>query len=199
MFECNKCESFGLKFKRNYQPDQFIEGHLDSKIWIIGLNPAEETDWTDPTRTVEDLKSYLNTVAKIPPYFKNFEKVSSKLFNGFCEKGGTAHTDLVKCSSKSWPPKGLSGKETSKIIENCKPYLLSQLNRCTPKIIVCNGAPVCSLILDILPPQKNITHEETNYITEVEGKEIRIILSGFVGRLDNYSRRRLGLEIERFM
>ena len=38
---CNKCAEYGLKFKRQYNPDEFLEGKPNSLIWIIGLNPKK--------------------------------------------------------------------------------------------------------------------------------------------------------------
>lgn len=39
---CNKCAEYGLKFKREYNPDEFLEGKPNSLIWIIGLNPKKD-------------------------------------------------------------------------------------------------------------------------------------------------------------
>jgi len=104
MKECNKCKAFGLGFKRNYLPQEFIEGKTNSKIWIIGLNPAAEMNWEDSMRDADDLSIAFEDKSKLPSYFKNFEKVSPVLFNLFGKENGVAHTDLVKCSSKKWPP-----------------------------------------------------------------------------------------------
>lgn len=37
---------------------------------------------------------------------------------------------------------------------------------------------------------------ETAYKSNIYGTEVIVILSGFIGRIDDYSKRRLGYEIE---
>ena len=35
---------------------------------------------------------------------------------------------------------------------------------------------------------------ETSYWTEFEGQLVCVVLSGYIGRIDNYSKRRLGMD-----
>ena len=79
MNECMKCQEYGLRFKRNYQPVEFIEGKKDSIVWIVGLNPAAAQDWVD-SRTPEDLEKYFDDFQTIHSYFKDFKSVSESVF-----------------------------------------------------------------------------------------------------------------------
>ncbi|MDP9360687.1 MAG: hypothetical protein M3P29_04460 [Acidobacteriota bacterium] len=196
MYECNKCKAFGLRFERAYRPEEAIEGNRKAKVWIIGLNPALDPDWID-TRTVEHLQQYFDEPNAIHSYFHDFKKVSRLLFDQFGKSGGTAHTDLVKCSNKGWPPAETTRKGRDTIVRNCEVYLLDQLRQFKPAMIVCNGSDVSSAIKRLLPPVGSATAElETSYFAEIDGHRICVVLAGFIGRIDNYAKRRLGREIE---
>jgi uracil-DNA glycosylase family 4 len=198
MFVCNKCSELGLKFNRRYKPEDFLEGKPSSKIWIIGLNPANKVDWQDIERAKSDLPEYFKNLDRVHPYFKNFKKVSPKLFDLFGQELGVAHTDLIKCSSEKWPPENCKGKKAQTVIANCKPYLLEQIKIHKPSLIICNGAPVSHEIQMALPMSKKIS--DTAYESKIDkNTTITVILSGFIGRIDNFSKRRLGYEIEGLM
>ena len=148
---------------------------------------------------------------KMHPYFNDFKKVSSKLFDMLGKEKGVAHTDIVKCVSRNFPSD--KDPKQKRIIENCKPFLEKQLVEKYPKMIICNGNAVVRLISDIIKPPnlfdqlhariktgaKLISEPMTSYIGKLESREIIVILSGFIGRIDNLSKRRLGLEIEQYM
>lgn len=198
LFSCNNCQTMGMRFERRYRPADFIEGEKNSLIWIVGLNPAAAPDWKDEPRGAEELEKCFSDKNSIHTYFKNFEKVSPCLFESLGEDHGTAHTDIVKCSSRAWPPEGVKGKAAGTIISNCKPYLECQIREHKPKIIVCNGAPVSEFMLTFLPPQASWSKAETSYWSKHDdNEEVCVVLSGFIGRLDDYAKRRLGVEIER--
>ncbi len=196
MYECDKCAAFGLRFERAYRPDEAIEGDRGARVWIIGLNPALDPDWID-TRTVESLRQYFDDPDTVHSYFHDFKKVSKLLFDQFGKAGGTAHADLVKCSNKGWPPDGTTRKGRETIIRNCESYLRDQLKQSKPAMIVCNGSDVSSAIKRLLPPVGDSTEEATtSYFAEIDGHRICVVLAGFIGRIDNYAKRRLGKEIE---
>lgn len=195
LFKCEKCKQYGLYFDRNYSPDHFLEGKPDSLLWIIGLNPKGEEGSNDD-RTVEQLQSYFDNKAQIAPYFRDFRRVSAGLYDLLGENRGVAHTDLVKCFSSNFPPKTCGWAGAEEIIENCKWYLITQITRHKPRMLICNGMPVCKVMVEMFPPSSK---SDTAYIARIEGNEIAVILSGFVGRVDNYAKRRLGREIEYFM
>ncbi len=198
MYECKKCEQFGLSFQRDYSPEEYIEGNRNSQIWIVGLNPALDPSWIDgvDNRLTSELQEYFDTEDKIHSYFKDFRSVSPKLFCSLGQQGGTAHVDLVKCPSKSWPPNNAKGKEEKKIIENCEVHLIAQIRQIRPMMIICNGASVCTAVKKIFPLPLDCSPDVTSYFTQLDGERICIVLSGFIGRIDNYARRRLGYEIE---
>lgn len=195
MSVCRKCEQFGLVFDRNYEPEEFLEGKWSSKIWIIGLNPGEDKDWKDEKRFADDLQQCFSNLDKVNTYFKRFKSVSGKLFSLLGKDDGVAHTDLVKCSSQKWPPIDTDKKNMEHIINNCKGHLISQIKRFRPALIVCNGVDVSEKIQDILPPLEWI-RPHTAYEAIIDSQKILVALSGFIGRLDNISKRRFGYEIE---
>lgn len=195
MQDCSNCQEYGLRFRRNYEPVEFIEGKKDSLVWIVGLNPAGNQDWIDD-RTTEDLEKYFDNPNNIHGYFKDFKSVSEPLFTNFGKNHGTAHTDIVKCSSKSFPPETAKGKKAVAVINNCKGFLEKQIKTHKPKIIVCNGAEVSKFILGFLPPPSTHTNAQTSYWSSIDGVNVCVVLSGFIGRIDNYAKRRLGVEIE---
>ena len=100
-----------------------MEGKRDSLIWIVGLNPKGNLDKNDE-RDVTELENHFE--GDIHPYFRDFRKVSEKLYNLLGKERGVAHTDIVKCFSNEFPPKNCKRKE-AQIISNCKGYFEEQL------------------------------------------------------------------------
>ena len=195
MHTCEKCLEYRLRFERIYEPHEFIEGNRKARIWIIGLNPAQDLDWKDD-RDALQLLTYFDDESKVHSYFKQFKKVSEVLYSLLGRHQGVAHTDLIKCSSNSWPPEGVSSPGRKKIIENCTKHLQQQLNNFSPKIIICNGSEVSAEIKRLLPPPDGTPTNATSYRHTTDERDVVVALSGFIGRIDNYSKRRLGLEIE---
>lgn len=193
-FECHKCKQYGLGFNRKYSPSQFLEGKINSPVWIIGLNPKGSPDKVD-LHSADELQNSLD--GEIHSYFNDFMTVSRGLYNLLGKDKGVAHTDIVKCYSNKFPPAGCNSKDMNVIVDNCRDYLENQIRKFTPKIIICNGAPVCKVIRSIIPPPKG--NNITSYIGNIHGGEVVVILSGFVGRIDNYAKWRLGKEIESYM
>jgi hypothetical protein len=191
---CQKCQQFGVSFARTYSPSDFIEGDPASPVWIIGINPAMPGDWTDGRSSAQLREAFADHATGVS-YFRDFRVVSPWLFEGLGKPGGVAHTDLVKCSSTSWPPEGLAGRDASTIVSRCADYLRDQLQKFRPKLLICNGSSVCSYINETVPP-RDYKPEDTSYVGQLEGHEFVVVLSGFVGRIDNHAKRRLGREIE---
>lgn len=204
MIICNKCSKFGLEYKNSNlnSPSDFIEGNLDAKVWIIGLNPkTNQHEIFDPT--FEDLRNFNPNQHS---YFKDFKKVSSKLYENWeSENSKTAHTDLVKCGSASFPPahpvtsNKLTNKETNEIISNCFEYLKIQLLKHKPLLLICNGSFTSESIFNFFSPDDatiKTSKSVGSYKSTFEGHTFTIVLSGFIGRIDDWSKRRLGVEIE---
>jgi hypothetical protein len=194
MHECRRCEAFGLRFLRAYAPVESIEGHTNSRVLIVGLNPAVEADWIDG-RTREDLTHYFDDSRDIHAYFRDFAIVSRRLFDSLGRPEGAAHADLVKCSSKGWPPPGTKPSARNAIIANCEPYLIEQIRLSRPSLLVCNGAEVSAAMKRLVPPPPD-SQEATSYFATFDGQRMCVVLSGFIGRIDHYAKRRLGREIE---
>lgn len=194
-FYCEKCKTYGLQYCRTYQPADFIEGDPASPIWLIGINPAMPPDWPDG-RSTEELREGFAALAGRNSYFRDFRTVSPWLFEGLGLRNRVAHTDLVKCSSNEWPPAGVKGRDADAISSNCSQYLVEQLTRYQPQMLVCNGSKVCQYIVELLPPAIDRPAESTSYSARIGGREVVVVLSGFIGRIDNHSKRRLGREIE---
>lgn len=192
-YKCSKCKNYGLKYERKYKPSDFLEGKRNSLIWIVGLNPKGNIGKNDE-RVVTKLEDYFE--GDIHPYFHDFRKVSAKLYKLFGKDKGVAHTDIVKCFSNGFPPKNCKGREAQVIINNCKGYLREQIKKWFPRMIICNGSPICKIIKEIIRPQIDYG---TSYTGDFDGSEITVILSGFIGRIDDYAKLRLGNEIELYM
>ena len=193
--KCNKCSHLGLSFYADHVfPYEYLEGKSTADIWIIGLNPKAEINSIDK-RTLEEFDSF---DPDSHSYFHDFKKVSQKIYaNWKSDKGRIAHTDLVKCFSKSFPPTA-KRKDKKQIINNCKVHLLQQIRTFKPKIIICNGSDVCIEMINFFPPAKSKTLDIlTSYKTNLEGNSFWVILSGFIGRIDDRNKRRLGKEIEK--
>jgi hypothetical protein len=190
---CYKCSNYGLRFERKYAPEDLLWGKRSSPIWVVGLNPKERPGYSTWTRV--ELERYFDTEEKNRSYFRDFEKVSQKLFEMLGEDNGVAHTDIVKCFSDEFPPRGHKG-EVREIIDNCRPFFEKQLKETRPRLIICNGRPVCEVIKEIIKPNEI---DETSYHGAYNGIGITVILSGFIGRIDNYAKRRLGSEIEQYI
>ena len=205
---CNKCEKYGLVFRAtNILPVNYIEGNPNSKIWIIGLNPKGAIGNVE-SRTLSEFEIL---DPDCHSYFKDFKKVSSALYSNWkSEKSTIAHTDLIKCFSPSFPPivkiDNIDKQvKIDVIIKNCKDHLRLQLINGRPKVVICNGSQVCEEILKLFPPQ-NIEewHKLTSYSASINldnniEHKFRIVLSGYIGRIDDRNKRRLGLEIEQII
>ena len=191
---CNRCENNSLTFKSpHYSPEEYFEGNPKAKVWIIGLNPKLDDDKKKHTdQKKKDLREYFKNNGKtIHSYFKTFKKVSEQLFDMF-GKDEAAHTDIVKCATNSFNV----GKA---VIKNCQPYLIEQIKKYQPDLIICNGAAVCETVKSIVKPKKELNGLETSYVGSIDNYKVRVVLSGFIGRIDNYARRRLGKEIEQYL
>jgi len=192
-FECHKCERVGLKYQRKYRPIEFLEGRRNSLIWIVGLNPKGDLGTKDE-RDAEELQNCLE--GEIYPYFRDFRRVSQRLYDLLGKDRGVAHTDIVKCFSEQFPVRGWKGEHTRSVINNCKEYLGQQIREFRPRIIVCNGSVVSQTLRTIITPEVDCG---TSYIGHLDGRETVVVLSGFIGRIDNYAKARLGKEIEIYM
>lgn len=196
-----KCDGCPALKKLRYEhgqyggPENFIEvrgrdpGSMKEKypdIWIVGINP----------KVISSSDSGGGPM--IHPYFEVFRKVSETL-GRLIDEGKVAHTDIVKCSSKKWPELGVNPSGTvSHCFDN---YLFNQIETHKPKIIICNGAPVSRAILERFGNRcQYLDDEDKNGVVSIDlGKGIRsvVVLSGYMGRLDQYSLRRIGLLVDK--
>ncbi|MFN0157052.1 MAG: hypothetical protein ACKVRP_03145 [Bacteroidota bacterium] len=53
--------------------------------------------------------------------------------------------------------------------------------------------------MKLFPPRAPIGEFDTSYTANVKGNKVTIILSGFIKYMDNYAKRRLGVEIKKYM
>ena len=205
---CDKCSKFGLQFKsENIEPNEYIEGNPYADIWIVGLNPKNDIGHVE-MRTIEDFKNF---DPDCHPYFSDFKKASNILYQNWkSNKSNIAHTDIVKCFSNSFPPKiEIEGKErktkVDQIVNNCIEHLQNQIKAGKPRMIICNGSIVSWEMIRLFPPKvkdydpKTLTSYKTSQ--NIDGKEYNfwVVLSGFIGRIDDRNKRRLGREIEEIL
>lgn len=183
---------------RTESPDQWIEGDPRSPIWIIGLNPKTTQDPdTDLDMNLSALRDGFKKRAHDVPYFRYLKRVSEPLFNALGSNLGVAHTDIVKCDSTEWPPAGISTSNIDRIEETCAMYLDQQIREYKPKLLICNGSPVCRYIKRLFDqPDESNGELVTHFESKKYGESVHVILSGFIGRIDSYAKRRLGREIE---
>jgi len=200
---CTKCQSHGLSFYANHiKPHQFIEGNPNADIWIIGLNPKNEIG-TVENRTSEELRDF---DPDCHPYFSDFKKVSPKLYQNWkSEKSTIAHTDLIKCFSKTFPPKHFEKENkinVDQVIDHCSEHLLNQIRTGKPRLLICNGSKVCWEIMRLFPPPmenydpKTLTSYRASQNIDGIDYPFWVVLSGFIGRIDDRNKRRLGMEVE---
>ena len=198
---CDKCKRYGFAFrsKHNLSPVDMIDGNGNADIWIIGMNPKNKAGHIEE-RSSHDLKLFNPNGY---PYFKDFRKVSKKLYQNWEQPDkNIAHTNLVNCFSDTFPPqKGVDGiKNVKHIIDNCVEYLKKQISTFKPKMIICNGSAVCWEMIRFFPPQQYDGFDcLTSYCAHVDNHHFWIVLSSFIGRIDNRSKRRLGMEIEQII
>ncbi|MFC7670884.1 uracil-DNA glycosylase family protein [Hymenobacter humi] len=202
---CDKCAHMGLGFYSDtIGPADYLEGKTTADIWIVGLNPKHDIGHVEQRTPAE----FADFDPDCHPYFWDFRKVSPALYaNWKSQNSRIAHTDLVKCFSPSFPavvlvngsPREVNSKQ---VVKNCSTHLLEQIRRFRPKVIICNGAPVCYTVMGFFPPNNAAqTNRATSYKYELDlGNDTKhsfwLVLSGFIGRIDDWNKRRLGVEIE---
>lgn len=192
MENCNKCQNeTGMYFQRQYLPVDYFHGKLNSKVLIIGINPHGKIGENDRNET----KNKLANFSPDNSYFADFKKVSKRIFDYLGKETGAIHTDLVKCFSPNYW--SLSKSSKAKIIANCGGYLYEQIKIIEPKIIICNGSDVTSYVGQIIPV-KDGNDFQTFYIGDFVNNPY-VFRSGFIGRIDNYAKKRLGNEIEKIL
>jgi uracil-DNA glycosylase len=192
MIYCDTCKHLGMQFDASFPPQQYVYGFPESPIWIVGLNPKARTGETKHEHTLDELREEFRIRAPKDSYFLDFRRVSPLVFGLLGNPSGVAHTDVVKCLADTFPKKEAT--------ENCSPFLLEQITKHHPKLLICNGRAVCDAIRWLISPPETFREEsDTSYTASVEGVEVIIVLSGFLARIDNYAKRRLGIEIENYM
>ena len=193
MWECLKCKRHGLFFQRQYSPIESVDGASEAPVWIIGINPKCDEGHNDK-KDILQLREYFQS-NNVHEYFDDFKKVSPSLYKLLGHPSGAAHTDLVKCYANEFPPKTMQRGGKKEIIANCSGYLEQQIETYKPKIIICNGADVSRKLLELYPPETT-RQKHTSYRVQNDKRDFAVLLSGFIGRIDDYAKRRLGQEIE---
>ncbi|MGB6034670.1 MAG: hypothetical protein WBG42_00280, partial [Cryomorphaceae bacterium] len=91
------------------------------------------------------------------------------------------------------------------IVNNCSEHLLNQLIAGKPKLLICNGSTVCWEIMRLFPPHlenhdpKTLTSYRASQTIDGSDHHFWIVLSGFIGRIDDRNKRRLGMEVEEIL
>lgn len=198
---CDKCKNYGFEYrsKHNVFPINSIDGNIKADVWIIGLNPKNEVGHIE----VRDLNDFKLFNPNLHSYFRDFRKVSERLYKNWeSQDSNIAHTDLVKCFSETFPPINRENEKNNQrhIVDNCVEFLKEQIIANKPKMIICNGSPVCSEMIRLFPPQQADDRDTlTSYCASIDNHRFWVVLSGFIGRVDNRNKRRLGMEIEQII
>lgn len=191
IYNCKLCDDHGLQgvYERKYKPHEFLEGSRDSSVWIVGLNPKfDEKDKSVKhkvkTKRRKDLEYLFDPVHEDyllhskDTYFKNFKKVSERLYRNLGRKNGVLSTDIVKCGSNSFTAYSMlnpfyfhetfkveiepekkskeyaikEDKIIDEIRKNCSKHFKKQLklSKIKPKIIIGNGKKTWKTIWEAL-------------------------------------------------
>src|SRR4030042_3719771 len=182
IYQCNRCPN--LDHCR-----LFLQGNPQSKIWVIGLNPHTEDSIAKRPDKFEDyivdMREYF-AAGNVHSYFKDFRYVLGPNWKKEFHES-VATLDLVKCASAGY------NKFVKAAEQQCGGFLERQIEVFKPELIICNGAPVCNWFrrnCDIR--DQGIT---ATSVRPLGRHAFTVVFSGFIGRIDNYARLRLGREV----
>ncbi len=93
---------------------------------------------------------------------------------------------------------------SSKIFSISTPNLRLFQSSTIPKLLICNGADVCYQIMSLFNFSNSDIHKATKFKAHINLKdgtihEFWIGLSGLLERVDDWRKRRLGVEIEKIL
>jgi uracil-DNA glycosylase len=137
-------------------PEPFI-GNLHSSFAIIGTNPGS---YENQQKSFKDLTEYVNY------YEKEFYKSASHWIKRYCEayrmlvnpdadltvfNENAIILNVVKCSTSiKWSKLPEEAREEARSNCNCINYLVRQLGKMQPSVILAHGKPACIAIMDML-------------------------------------------------
>ena len=184
VFECKRCEQFLADRSKGIRPI-FMEGNFGGKIWVVGLNPKLEREG----EVLNDFDSYITKWQNSEFRHPFFKKVQFIFPEGVKWGRDVAHVDLVKCATK-----GIN-KDFGKLVSKCGHFLKRQIRAAKPKLIIADGIPVCQWFKN----QKwgEAKQNDTSILFSFDDFETLVVLSGFIGRIDQYSKARLKQEFQR--
>lgn len=192
---CTNCTKPHLKseldkpfsFSAPYAPKEYYWGKKSSKVLYVGVNPFSNTIGENNPFPIEilqkgpGLNSYFGTIQKWHPY----------LYDSIGKEAGVAFTDLVKCSSGTFPLKGMKVHEFDTVFRNCRTHLqalITEMAQLNLQTIIVSGVHPCWHMLDMYFPLKDNFDKSINNVclqTEIEGKTINVLFfREFMGRKD---------------
>ena len=177
---CIKCKA-GDNSVICFYPVYSFGNPSGKKLIVIGLNPSTSEykkgflpdDFSVENRRFAQLKYfkrpyYKYFFGKIEDFFKGEIKTKLGYRRNVWEKVG--YLDLVKCPTrikkngkKQWS--GLDSSQKNGIIDNCKDYLLKQLELYKPELIIPYGTNICEQIgeiFNVYPKKYGITEIKIN-------------------------------------
>jgi uracil-DNA glycosylase len=186
VINCNETEC--PLHKSSEKDKEYIRLPFEGKgveIMLVGLNPKLEMKSRKfPKKFNKILDKHYNYFdTSIHNYFTPLKSIFENSEKVFKEK--LINTELVKCKTEKWT------NSCKKAICYCNKYLKKQIKIIKPKIIICNGVPVCNWFRK----EYNLK-EDTSGVINMDGKKITIIFSGFIGRIDTYSKLRIKKELK---
>jgi uracil-DNA glycosylase len=196
IYSCRKCD---LDVKIN--PEAGIipiygENDPSKPIWIVGLNPKLNKDGTHhPVEATETFQAYIDHQLtyfggdkELHPYYRRFQHIFGSNWREII-RDNVFHTDIVKCPSVTF------GKKETKAIPICKEFLQKQITLNTPKIIFCNGRNIVNWFEDKYEGEIQLNYWRTGGELKINGQIVHLIYSGFINRIDNIAKRRIGKEV----
>jgi hypothetical protein len=169
---CRKCKA-EYNSVICFYPVYSFGNPFGKKIIVIGLNPSTQEyekgflrdDFSLENRRFDQIKYFKR------PYYKFFFGKIEDFFRGEIKKK-VGYLDLVKCPTRilrkngraeQWS--GLEGSQKYGIIDNCKDYLLKQLELYKPELIIPYGKNICEQIgeiFNVFPKKYGITEIKIN-------------------------------------
>ncbi len=176
-----------FSFKCDYFPTECFWGKASSKILYIGVNPYKDKIGGNNHFPLEILRNGPGENS----YFGTIHKWYPLLYEDIGKEGGVAFTDLVKCSSPTFPFNKMKVNDLDTVFKNCRTHLDQQIRlmaRQNLQVVVISGIHPCWHILDMYFPEINNFDKAIDCVsneTIIEGKTINFLFfRKFMGRRD---------------
>lgn len=175
------CPMPGAYGRPEFCPANAVEGHSDSPIWIVALNPkTQEEDHVDDQ---PNPITWTNTNPRAP-HFVRLKGILGPWYESLFQSKGVAHTDIVKCGSP-----GFTSLEAN-AVQFCKAFFLAQIRKHKPKLLLVLSSEAARIIAK----EAKLCDEKTegSWKFDIESDPCYVVLSGYSApRQERYAKLRL--------